>query len=291
MHHKPNFFILGAGKCGTTSLYAYLKQHPQIFMSPVKEPSFFCESFQVVDNAIDYFRLFDGVREETIIGEASHVYFSNPASAGVLKTLFPDACFVVILRHPADRAYSLYHHMRRYGFEYVGSFEKALDVEEKRVASDRFTETCPQYIHNYYYYRSGRFGEQVKRYFDLFERDRFHFLTLDQLKADPDRSIREIFNHLGVDATAAIDTRVHNAGNLTRRYAKLQYFWHTRLFPVLRRRKQFQTCEWIIRLLDRINLMPVPPMNPATRSALAVRYAPDLKKLASLTGVTFPADC
>jgi hypothetical protein len=290
MHHKPNFFILGAAKCGTTSLYAYLKQHPQIFMSPVKEPSFFCESFQVVNNAIDYFKLFDGVREETVIGEASHVYFSNPATAGVLKTLFPQACFVVILRNPADRAYSLYHHMRRYGFEYAASFERALEMEEARVASDRFKDNCPQYIYNYFYFRSGRFGEQVQRYLELFDRQQFHFLTLDQLKADPEASIRGICDQLELDSTVAINTRVHNAGNLTRRYGKPQYIWRTRLFPMLRKRKRFKTCEWIIRLLDRINVMPVPPMNPTTRSALTERYATDLEKLESLTGIAFPAD-
>lgn len=290
MNHKPNFFILGAGKCGTTSLYAHLKQHPQIFMSPVKEPSFFCESFQVVNNAIDYFRLFDGVGDETVIGEASHVYFSNPATARVLKTLFPEARFVVILRNPADRAYSLYHHMRRYGFEHVGSFEKAIEAEEERFASESFKKKCPQYPYNYYYFRSGHYGEQVQRYFDLFEPSRFRFLTLDQLRTDPDGSIKGIFDHLELDPNVDIDYRVHNEGNLTRRYPKPQYLWRTRIFPVLRKRKMFKTCEWVIKLLDKANVMPVPPMNPATRSALVARYAPDRKKLEALTGIVFSAD-
>lgn len=87
----PNFFILGAAKSGTTSLHFYLKQHPEIFLSPEKEPTFFCEGFQVVKNPIDYFQLFDSVGDEKVIGEASHVYLSNPSTARVLAALFPKA--------------------------------------------------------------------------------------------------------------------------------------------------------------------------------------------------------
>ena len=83
--NKPTFFILGAGKSGTSSLYWYLFQHTEIFMCPVKEPTFFCESFQVVSNPIEYFRLFDVAATHRAIGEASHVYLTNPATADILK--------------------------------------------------------------------------------------------------------------------------------------------------------------------------------------------------------------
>ena len=82
--NKPNFFILGAGKSGTTSLYYHLKEHPDIFLTDVKEPTFFCEGFQVVKNPIKYFELYDSVSTENIIGQASHAYMSKPTNAQVI---------------------------------------------------------------------------------------------------------------------------------------------------------------------------------------------------------------
>ena len=107
--HKPNFFILGAGKSGTTSMHSYLRKHPEIFMPKYKEPTFFSKGFQKIKNPINYFELYDLVNTESVIGEASHAYLSNPSTARVLKALFPEAKFLVILRNSADRGYSLYN--------------------------------------------------------------------------------------------------------------------------------------------------------------------------------------
>ena len=128
--NKPNFFILGAGRSGSTFLWDLLRQHPNIFLTSPKEPNFFCKPYQGIKNPIDYFELFDSVSDEAIRGEASHAYLSNPTTAKVLKALFPESKFVVILRNPADRAYSLYHWMRRNGLEYINTFEAALEAED-----------------------------------------------------------------------------------------------------------------------------------------------------------------
>jgi hypothetical protein len=276
--HLPNFFILGAAKSGTTSLYAYLAQHPDIFLSPVKEPSFFCEGFQVVKNPIDYFRLFDSVRNEKVIGEASHVYLSNPSTASVLAALFPQAKFVVIFRNPADRAYSLYHHMRRFGYENIGTFEKALLAEEHRMSSSRFRETCPQYFYNFLYFRSGLFGEQIERYLSLFARDQFHFLTLEELKQDPMAALTAILKFLDVSLEFRLRLEVMNRG-LTARVPWLQYFWRTKVKYPQRLRTRG------LRILDQVNLKAIPPMKEETRKELLVRYEDDLRKLYDLTGV------
>ena len=98
----PNLFILGAGKCGTTSLYHILRQHKDIHVSSIKEPSFFCWYFQVVKDPITYFHLFDSNARYRL--EASHVYMSNPETAPVLKALFPQAKFIVTLRNPKKRS-------------------------------------------------------------------------------------------------------------------------------------------------------------------------------------------
>jgi hypothetical protein len=98
--------------------------------------------------------------------------------------LFSDAKFIDILRNPADRAHSLYHHIRRDGYEKKATFEGALAAEEERVRSRAFKRNCPQYYYNFLYFRSGLYGEQIERYLSFFARHQFHFLTLNQLRSD-----------------------------------------------------------------------------------------------------------
>lgn len=279
--NKPNFFILGAAKCGTTTLYAYLKWHPEIFMSRVKEPTFFCEGFQVVRDPIEYFELFDAVNGEKVIGEASHAYFSNPSSARVLRALFPDAKFVVILRNPADRAYSLYHHMRRKGDEKTASFEKALELEEKRASSEQFRSHCPHYLYNFLYFRSGLYGEQVERYFSLFHQDQFYFLTLEYLKTKPMEALKAITSFLDISTDFTPRQRVRNEGAVTTRVPSIQYLWkHKVKNPEFLRKLGF-------KILSKVNFREIPPMRPETRKALLVRYEDDQEKLKRFTGLRF----
>lgn len=201
----PNFFILGAAKCGTTSLHGYLRQHPEIHMSAVKEPSFFCREFQVVRNPIDYLKLFECGEERKAVGEASHVYFSNPDTPPALHALFPEAKFILILRNPALRSYSLYQFMRKLGYESIPSFEQALVEEDRRFSDPAFRTDCPQYFWNFMYYRSSLYDAQLQRYFARYDRSRFFILTLAELAANPRLWMDQIFDFLSVSPKAKID--------------------------------------------------------------------------------------
>ena len=196
--NKPNFFILGAGRSGSTHLYNILRQHPEVFLTTPKEPSFFCRPFQVVKNPIDYFELYEKVTDEKIIGEASHVYLSNPSSAKLLKTLFPTAKFLLILRNPADRAHSLYDWMRRNGFEESETFEEALEAEDRRFSSSAFTSNPPQYLYNSLYYRSGLYGEQLQRYLALFPKEQFLVLKFEEFIKDRANQFKTVCRFLEI---------------------------------------------------------------------------------------------
>jgi hypothetical protein len=196
---KPNFFLLGAGRCGTTTLHNMLQQHPGIFMSAVKEPSFFCSYFQVIKNPVTYFELFNPQHGETAIGEASHVYLSNPESAAVIRQLFPDAKFILIFRNPAERAHSLYQFCRAANFEPLETFEQAIDAEEQRFCDPEFFRNCPQYFWNFMYLRSSRYHEQWRRYLDLYPRSNFLALSLHEFRTDPMSWMRNIYEFLDVD--------------------------------------------------------------------------------------------
>ncbi len=202
---RPNLFVLGAGKCGTTSLYHLLERHPDIHVCDPKEPSFFCSHFQVVRNPEDYFRLFDSDARYRV--DASHAYFSNPETAPILRNLFPEARFLVILRQPKARAHSLYEHMRRSlhedgrPMELAPTFLNALCMEGERFHSRRFFSECRHYFWNFMYMRSSFYDEQLARYFSLFARDRFLVMSLAAFEQQPQRTVQSIADFLELDVT------------------------------------------------------------------------------------------
>lgn len=214
----PNFFLLGAGRCGSTSLFEMLRQHPQIFMPATKEPTFFCSHFQVVKDPISYFRLFDGASGAIAVGEGSHAYLSNPETPAVLRLLFPDARFILIFRNPTNRARSLYQWMRAQRLEPLESFEAALEAEARRFDDPEFLTRCPQYFWNYMYVRSSYYHVQWERYLQQYPRERFFVLSLAELASDPRRWMSRIYEFLGVSASfvpnvahmgASADTHMH----------------------------------------------------------------------------------
>lgn len=279
--NKPNFFILGAGKCGTTSLHNYLSQHPEVFMPSGidKEPVFFNKGFQVVKNPVDYFNLFSGVTTEKRIGEASHAYLTSPESSELLKLLFPDAKFIIILRNPVDRAYSLYVHMRKMGFEKSSSFERALSLEGERFNSAQFTKECPEYFYNFMYYRSGLFGEQIERYYSLFSSDQFYVTTLGSLQADAEGEIAKIYRFLDVDEGFNPNFKMHNKGGIESRFQSLN-------LPRIRRlRKLIPIQRTGLNFINQFLIKSVPPMIETTRQELSCKYASDLEKVYDLTGL------
>jgi hypothetical protein len=212
----PNLFILGAGKSGTTSLWSMLRAHPEVHMSVPKEPSFFSTQFQIVRDPISYFRLFDSPRRWR--GDASHVYMSNPDTAPILRALFPQARFIVILRAPQARAHALYRHMRRFRhadgqpLELLDSFESALTAEEARFADPGFYQTCRHYAWNFLYCRSSFYDEQLSRYFALFPRAQFHILTLAELSRAPVETARALAAFLDIDA-GPLESPAHEIRN------------------------------------------------------------------------------
>lgn len=170
MNKKINLFIVGAAKSGTTSLWSYLKKHPDVFMPEDelhKEMCFFSSVKWYSER--DYFGYFQQrVKDEKWIGDASTAYLTDPFSASQIYKYNPNARIIIILRNPAKRAYSLYSWMVQHGYEYISSFEKALEYESirrKKVFPNYFE---PGIRSDYLYYESGLYYDQVKRYIDLF---------------------------------------------------------------------------------------------------------------------------
>lgn len=281
----PNFFLLGAGRSGTTSLYQHLARHPQVFMSPNKEPTFFCDFFGM-QNPWDYVQLFQAASNEPVVGECSHAYLSCATSAAMLRAYTPQAKFVVVFRNPAVRAYSLYSWMTAVGNEWLFPFERALEAEERRINNPRFFRRNPQYFYNYLYFRSGLYGQQIARYAKLFPRSQFLFLRFEELAGNMRGVLARIFRFLGVDPEFYPgDLPPANASRRVRS-TRLQFWLRRRLEPVLVKLRLYRLRPTVDRVAawNVLDQRPA-PLAPATKARLLERYREDLELLERLTGI------
>lgn len=219
-NHLPNFLIVGATKSGTTSLYYYLKQHPEIYMSPAKEPHFlichtlefphrgirdgFIDTSLMVKDSREYKKLFSGVKNETRIGEAStgYLYYYETAIPQI-KRILGNIKIVIILRNPIDRAYSAYIMAIKGQKEFL-SFEDALAEEEKRIKNNWFLL--------WHYTKQGFYYKQVKAYFENFSEVKLYLF--DDLEKKPLRLMKDIYSFLGVDNSFVpnVSTRYNVSG-------------------------------------------------------------------------------
>jgi hypothetical protein len=205
----PNFLIIGAAKAGTNALYHSLRQHPQVYMSPWKEPKFFAFESEadlgflaangrdapvnasVILDQAEYEELFDDASDDELArGEASTHYLYVEKSPARIKALIPDARLIAVLRNPVDRAFSSYQHLVRDELEPL-DFGAALDAEPQRIAE--------HYAYLYRYTDLGFYSEQLDRYEKTFPESQLCVLLYDDLRSDPQGTCRRIFSFLGVD--------------------------------------------------------------------------------------------
>lgn len=201
----PNFLIIGAAKAGTTSLYQYLQQHPDVFLSTPKEPRFFALEgrelnyqgpIQIINHRSvtrweDYQALFDGSQGKKAVGEASTVYLYEPQAAERIQHYLGQPKIVAILRNPVSRAYSSYLHLVRDGQETL-SFEAALQAENTRIE-----QNWPPLWH---YQRRGFYGQQLKPYFERFSDSHIKVFLFEDLVNSPQTLMRELFEFLEIDS-------------------------------------------------------------------------------------------
>src|SRR5581483_7937596 len=206
----PDFIIIGAQRGGTTSLYAYLSQHPQIAPAVTKEVHFFDNNFE---KGIGWYRTqFPFLIEKSIAknigkqnfitGEASPYYLFHPHVPERVAKVVPGAKLIVLLRNPVDRAYSHYYHEVELGHEKL-SFEEALAQEEARTHEECARIVADQhyrsYNHQHYTYLSrGIYANQVQRWLNLFPREQLLVIKSEDFYADPDGIFQQTLAFLDV---------------------------------------------------------------------------------------------
>jgi hypothetical protein len=218
----PNFLICGAQKAGTTALYAYLKQHPDVFMSPTKEIAFFHkpENYQ---KGLEWFAShFEGHGGETAVGEASTRTMSMPEAPARVAEHLPEAKLIFVLRNPIDRAYSQYHfHISTGKEEADASFHEVIRDEQsafRRIVIQR-----------------GMYAEQLARFDAHFDRSQMKIVLHEDLRERTTETVQEVYRFLGVDPTYEPQTEERH--NVTRYPDSLGiYYWVRRLWQPMRQR-------------------------------------------------------
>lgn len=203
--NKPNFFIVGAPRSGTTSLYRYLEQHPEVYMAKYKEPHFFASDIKAVNpwsqkmqTEENYLKLFADATNAKSIGTASVLYLYSKTAAKRIKKLSPDTKIIAILRSPVEVMYSLYYQLYFGGDEPIADFEKALAAQE-----DRKKHGVPKsdfVIKQFYFYKDiVKYAEQLRRYYAQFPKSQIKVILFDDFKKNTPKVYREVLEYLEVD--------------------------------------------------------------------------------------------
>ena len=196
---KPNFFIVGAPKSGTTALYSYLSQHPQIFMCSPKEPQFFAADIRgdqrVVRTLSDYLDLFRNARS-VVIGEASTCYLGSLSAPHEIRSLSPEARIVIMLRNPIEVMYAEHSECLYDGTEHILDFRLALGSDEPRTW--RSGRLRGQPVTRLSYRELVKFSQQVNRFINVFGRSNVHVIVYDDFADDPRLAYKEVLAFLGV---------------------------------------------------------------------------------------------
>lgn len=277
----PNFIIIGAPKAGTTSLYHYLSEHPQVFMSDPKEVNFFSGeeidaqglyyNYNKTKSFEEYKELFSDCSTEKAIGEGSVSYLFYPKTPEKIKEVLPDVKTIVLLRNPLERGYS--HYLMDYRLGLVDlSYDEIVYKSTEHKNLDLYYQ---QYVSLGLYY------EQIKRYLDTFGEEQVKIYLQEDLRNNSEKVISDLYDYLEIDQSYVPDTnKEHNSfsmpksGLIHKLYSS--YFLRTilsRFIPSNMKEFLFNT------FFERTKK---PKMNQETKAYLLNLYKPDIQNLEKL---------
>lgn len=282
----PNFIVIGAAKAGTTALYWYLAEHPDVFMSRVKETNFL--AYEVdgqgrlvygdpdvhhfpVKTLAEYQDLFSEAGTVTRVGEASPIYLECPQSPDRIRALVPDARLICCLRHPVERAYAdylMYLWRRRKRFDPA----RDLNVEAPWARpGSRWMEVS-------------RYAGQLARYYDTFPREQLHVFLFDDLKRSAVDAVQGVYRFLEIDPTFVPDFETaHNVGGVPANRFLESFLTNQSLRSMVEPWIPKKAADWVRGIRTR-NMRKAPPLPPELRKHLTVRLQDDIVRTSGLIG-------
>jgi len=293
---RPNLFIVGAPKSGTTTLYLYLQDHPGVFMPRQKEPHFFDrdESFRA-EHLAGYLDLFsDATSEHVHVGEGSTGYLSSARAAEALRAFCPSARVIAMVRNPVDLAYSLHCELCYRLYEDETDFEKAWSLQEPRRRGERIPGTNlvgidPRMLQ---YGSVARTGEQLARLLEVFPREQVHVIVFDDFSQEPAAAYAAVLRFLELPVLPRRSyPNLRPARRVRSRWLALQVRRPPRLLSVaaaaLKERLGMEGVELLSplrRLTERVNAPRArrPPLSREFREELRLAFRDDVERLGEL---------
>jgi hypothetical protein len=216
---KPNFVIAGAPKCGTTSLYMYLKAHPQVFFSRA-EIYFFCDDLhfrQPILNEEQFLHLYKDVKKtQAAAGEYSVWNLFSKAAPEKMKRLNPGMRVFILLRNPVEMVYALYNEMKFINQENANTFEEALSLQKARKKFIGIPARMLNPIEAFQYFDVGKYSEQVKRYQAIFPEEQLMIILFDDLKKQTELIYDQAVSFLHIDEKFQPDFKKYNESKAVR---------------------------------------------------------------------------
>ena len=294
----PDFLILGAARCGTTSLHYYLTQHPDICMSSIKEPNFFLfeqtpdgprpciADRRIIAKSVSdrehYERLF--TKPAVATGEASPLYLYTRESPALIRARAPEARLIAIVREPVDRAWSHFVYVNdTLGADTAAAFAQAVD--------DELAKGYEPYRTGTHFLRLSAYAEQLDRYRDQFPAEQMLVLSYDDLVGRTTETLGRICGFLGV-TDVTFDTSVQYNPSSTTRIARIDRFIRP-AYPYLKKALPAAVTGRLARGRARLRATgrgsDAVALPPGVRAKLAEHFAPDLEWLEREAAITFPA--
>ena len=284
----PNFLIIGTQKAGTSALNYYLKEHPQIYMSGVKEPGFFDFEGQEVNfcgpgdreayrlaiaDLPTYQGLFREARDEIAIGEATTWYLQSETAPERIKHYLPDVKLIVILRNPVERAFSAYVHALRDNVEPIADFAEALAAESSRIKDN--------WGYLWRYQQMGFYAQQLQRYYQYFKREQIKIYLYEEFNLNPQIVLQDIYQFLNIDDTFTPEVFArHNISGIAKNQS-LDRFLYQRNNPIKNFAKPLIPQKMRRRLVNhlRIKNRVKPKLPPAIATQLKSIFRQDIQQL------------
>ena len=286
----PDFMIIGAPRTGSTSLYHYLNQHPNLFLCTPKEPMFFTfeggksdlpwlTATNNVTTGSAYQALFRPAVGGQLTGEASTLYLYSPGAPARIKACLPDVKLIALLRQPVDRAYSHFCMRLNWAVESEFDFTKVMFADRKQYDGDESE------AYRFPYRQISMYYAQLKRYFDWFQAQQIRIYLYEDYQTEPALVLEDIFNFLGVNASFKPDMTIRH-----HRYPSLpkSYHWQTFLsgrYGLKQLGKRFFPARFrsfVGTYLRWMSSRPRPMLSDEQRQLLTQLYRVDILKLQNL---------
>ena len=284
---KPNFIIAGFPKCGTTSLFHYLKQHPEIFMPKQKELHFFTQPqiFKLnkgpkdkvvkqphIKSEKEYLELFKSVKDEVAVGDASPSYINYPENFGMIKQYLNDPKVIVIVRDPIDRAYSNYLHLKRELRETMDFFSALKNEDNRREES---------YSDFWYYRFNSTYYKKI-----LMAKKTFSnvlVLTAEEFKRNPEITLKKVYSFLGVKLIVkkqALETKFNVGGYYKKNLITSLLFQPSRFKNALKKIiKPTRGIKMLISRFSRLFQIKQPSIDLDSLSYLKKHFSKEINNL------------